>query len=40
MASCFALVRFQNDASISGLSQYLDKFFACENNFKKDYLKG
>ncbi len=34
MATCFALVRFNNDLSVYYLSQYLEKFIACEKNFK------
>ena len=36
MATCFALVSFNNDASIYYLSQYLEEFIACEKNLEDE----
>jgi hypothetical protein len=37
MATCFALVRFNNDRSIYYLSQYLEEFITNPNNLKDDH---
>lgn len=37
MATCFALVRFNNYASIYYLSQYLEEFITCEKNLKDEH---
>jgi Family of unknown function (DUF6000) len=37
MATCFALVRFNNDLSVYYLSQYLEEFIACTNNLKDEH---
>lgn len=37
MATCFALVRFNNDLSVYYLSQYLEEFIASTNNLKDDH---